>query len=172
MAFDTTLQTAPAEKKPNLSLVDTPLFHVKAVEPLDVDRLDPERDSFTLHVGYRRPVAAPRSVAQIVTLQTWEGFVTDVRGEEFHARLSDLTERADDDEEVVALSLSEVDEDDRELVRPGGVFRWIIGYHQRPFERRESFSSIVFRRLPAWTAEDLRAAQAQGEIIADAFQWD
>lgn len=172
MAFDTTFQTAPADKKPNLSIADEPLFQVQAVEPASDELVDPERDSFILHVGLQRPMAAPRTMAQVVSLQTWEGFVTQVEGEEFCARLSDLTDQSDNDEEVVTLSLSEVDQDDRELVRPGGVFRWIIGYHQRPFERRESFSSIVFRRLPAWTAEDLRAAQVQSEKLADAFHWD
>lgn len=112
--------------------------------------------------------------ARIVPLQTWEGYVAhvDTAKGTFAARLSDLESDATGDEEFAELLISDVDPDDHELVRPGGVFRWIIGYRDQPFGKRERISSLIFRRLPAWRVADLMEAQEQGRQLAAAFQWD
>ncbi|HEY3815489.1 MAG TPA: hypothetical protein VGL66_19895 [Caulobacteraceae bacterium] len=114
----------------------------------------------------------PRS--RLVTLQSWEGFVTSINEADnsFTARLFDLETEATGDEEEAVLYLDDVDTDDLELVALGGVFRWIIGYREQPFGKRERISALVFRRLPAWTECDLKDAAVRGQALSDAIRWE
>lgn len=110
--------------------------------------------------------------SKLEVLQSWEGVVTDVDTAtgEFTARLHDLGDR--DEEREAVFDLREVSANDRDLLRPGGVFQWMIGYRRFTFGSMERVSSITFRRLPAWYAEDLDAARSEGEALAAAFTAD
>ena len=110
--------------------------------------------------------------SQLVPMQEWEGVVKSVDHDEeiFTAELFDLS--GDGPTETAEIFLQEVNSDDMELVKPGAIFRWVIGYRDKISGQRERISTIVFRRLPAWTATQLKEAQSQAKVLADAIQWD
>jgi hypothetical protein len=111
--------------------------------------------------------------SRLGVLQSWEGVVVDIDDEnsEFRARLSDLTQPGADDSEAV-FDISDVSANDIDLLREGGVFQWLIGYRKHSYGQMERVSAIIFRRLPAWRAEDLEIAQAEGDALAAAFSID
>jgi hypothetical protein len=63
----------------------------------------------------------------VTALQEWEGYVLSVEPETFTARLLDITANARTEQEVAEFDKSELSEADRELLREGAVFRWVIG---------------------------------------------
>ncbi|WP_155942703.1 hypothetical protein [Pseudoxanthomonas suwonensis] len=97
-----------------------------------------------------------------VDVQFWEGIVLDVEDDEITVRLTDKTSGQPDCE--ASLSLSEVDEEDRDLVREGAVFYWHVGYEMRPSGRKRS-SMIRFRRMPAWTKTDLKRVENRADEL-------
>lgn len=116
----------------------------------------------------RRPAACfakrpAQSEYTFITLQKWEGYVTQVGTETFWVRLTDLTGSAPDEEAEIALS--EVSPGDRPLVADGAVFYWMIGYRDDRSGQRHRESLIRFRRLPAWTSQEMAAGARQ------AVQW-
>lgn len=107
-------------------------------------------------------------VQRFQAIQSWEGFVVDVntRKGTFQARLVDLQKDGNPSEEMAELPLSDVDYDDVELVRPGAIFRWMIGYIKKTHEPKTHQSMIIFRRLPAWTKSDFDRANEFAEKLA------
>ena len=104
----------------------------------------------------------PRS--RFVVLQSWEGYVLEVKQDSFVARLIDQS--GQDDDEEAEIFLEEVDPGDRGLVTPGGYFYWSIGYRDGR-RGRERVSVIRFRRLPAFTEQDRMRGRA-GRLLG----WD
>ncbi len=111
--------------------------------------------------------------SRLEVLQSWEGIVIDIDEErgEFKARLSDLTNRGGDESEAI-FDKRDVGANEIDLLRVGGIFQWLVGYRKHSYGQMERVSAIVFRRLPAWHAEDLARAQSEGEAIAAAFGAD
>lgn len=64
-------------------------------------------------------------------------------------------------EEMAEFSFDELSEDDVELVEPGAVFYWSVGYQISPFGGRATASVLRFRRLRHWTRKELEAARAR-----------
>lgn len=98
-----------------------------------------------------------------VTLQKWEGVVMDVTKDSFIARLYDLDKKSSDEE--AEFPCEEISEEDRELIMPGAIFYWNIGYHDSWCGQRRRSSVIRFRRLPAWRAEEIEASKREAERI-------
>lgn len=141
---------------------------------VQIDSADSLRSSFVVGRPVLRNYAPVTKLhSRLVPLQTWEGFVESIDWDNgtFWARLNDLEPEANGDAEIAEFLISDVDPDARELIREGGVFRWIIGYREEGFGGRERISAIVFRRLPAWTSQDLAAAKSEGRRLSDALQW-
>jgi hypothetical protein len=91
-------------------------------------------------------------------LQKWEGVVTEVLDDAFVARLIPIVGEGPDQE--AEIYLDEIETGDQDLIEPGAMFYWSIGYLNRPSGRwRASF--IRFRRLPSWTEPELEAAEAK-----------
>ena len=107
--------------------------------------------------------------AQAVSLQKWEGTVFEVKKDVFKARLHDLT--TENPEEEAEFSIDEISDDDRELLKPGAVFYWSIGYLTTGTGQRIRTSIIKFRRLPAWTEREIRTAKAQATEIRRILGW-
>lgn len=95
----------------------------------------------------------PRS--RIKLLQQFEGTVLSLTSDSFTARLRDRTSPGMPTE-IAEFERDEVDPSDTELLVVGGVFYWNIGYRLHPWGQRERASFLAFRRLPAWTRQDLR----------------
>lgn len=104
-----------------------------------------------------------------VALQSWEGVVLKVQEDSFWARLVNLSEELPDEE--AELTLDEITTDQRSLVREGAVFYWTIGYEESPSRERARKSIIRFRRLPAWTPKELKAAEEEAERLRDSLGW-
>lgn len=97
-----------------------------------------------------------------VALQKWEGYVTEVFEETFRAQLTPIKGQGGGQETEILLQ--EIDEKDRQLVEPGAVFYWSIGYDDRPSGRQRA-SRIRFRRLPAWSAREIEHANQDATRI-------
>ena len=113
---------------------------------------DPVRDPIPL-----LPQTSSRPVG-FVALQEWEGYVIDIRDEDFVARLWDLTGGARREEEEATIPFVEIAERDRLTMRLGSIFRWSIGYEHTEGGTRRRVSQIVFRDLPVVTKADLDEA--------------
>ena len=112
--------------------------------------------------------AAPKALHEFKSLQAWEGSVEHVGTTTFTARLYDRTRPGE--EETAEFELSEIDDDDLSLVAPGAVFYWDVGYLITHGGRRRA-SEIRFRRLPAWTREELKEARAEAAKFCDVMSW-
>ncbi|HEY7639624.1 MAG TPA: hypothetical protein VH814_07860 [Steroidobacteraceae bacterium] len=89
----------------------------------------------------------------------------DVSEHSFSARLCDLT-NPESPEESGEFQKDELSERDLAKVKPGAIFRWVIGYSIAASGSRKRTSSIVFRDLPRWTHSDI----AQSDQQADSFR--
>jgi len=81
--------------------------------------------------------------------------------EYFLARLVDM-ESPSPDEEADILK-KEISDEDLQLIEPGAVFYWNIGYQVDPSGQRKRASVIRFRRLPIWTPQELADAKRWAE---------
>lgn len=105
-------------------------------------------------------ILAPRArTERFDLLQKWEGVVTDVGDETFVAEL--ITISGDEEDMIAEIYLKNVHEDDRELVEPGAIFYWSIGYLRTAQGTTKRKSDIRFRRLPRWTRRQLKKYQEQ-----------
>jgi hypothetical protein len=102
-------------------------------------------------------------------LQQWEGVVDAINDGTFFARLVDRT--AEGPDEQAEFDLAEVPAGDRELIAPGAVFYWSVGYRTSATGTRSRASVISFRRLPAWTEAEKRQAKERARQIARALDW-
>ncbi len=103
------------------------------------------------------PSVAPASRrATLHALQEWEGYVLETIGDEFVARLVDLTSGSSHEEEEAIIPLAEISDDDAAKLHVGAIFRWVIGYERSPSGTKKRVSQIVFRDLPRLTEGDLQ----------------
>lgn len=99
-------------------------------------------------------------------IQKWEGHVTRVGQDTFHARLVPIKGVGSDQE--AEIYLDEIKEEDHSLIELGAVFYWSIGYLDRPSGRLRA-SLIRFRRLPVWTKREIKKATARATKLKDLF---
>ncbi len=132
----------------------------------------PERplQSFVSKAQYG--VAATGAEQSSYALQEWEGYVVEVGGETFTARLLDITAGSKVEGEIAEFALSEVPGHDEDLLRVGAVFRWIIGHLRTKGGTRWNVSQIVFRRLPQWKSRDIEDANRRAEALSAALKWE
>lgn len=102
-------------------------------------------------------------------LQEWEGYVLEKRTEEFTARLFDVTAGSLQEEEEAVIPLCEISEDDLKRLRPGSIFRWVIGYARSASGTKQRVSQIVFRDLPAMTKQDISRGKEWARKIAQSI---
>jgi len=112
--------------------------------------------------------APPLSPHRFKSLQAWEGTVEQIGETTFTARLFDRERPGE--EETAEFELSDVNDYDRSLVALGAVFYWDVGYLITPSGNRRA-SEIRFRRLPAWTREELEAARQEAAEFRELVGW-
>ena len=78
------------------------------------------------------------------TLQVFRGAVQEVGSETFWADLFDETE-PNNPQEFAELLLSEVSKQDRPLLKPGAVFRWVISRETTASGQVQLVSEIRFK---------------------------
>ncbi|MDE0622435.1 MAG: hypothetical protein OXH83_12270 [Bryobacterales bacterium] len=106
------------------------------------------------------PPQEPWSARTFHALQEWEGYVVAIRDEDFVVRLIDLTSGSTNEEEEADIPLAEISGQDSATIRPGSVFRWVIGYERSAAGTKRRVSEIVFRDVPEITETDLRDSAA------------
>jgi len=106
----------------------------------------------------------------LIAMQKWDGVVLDVRETSFVARLVDVSGNHPDEE--IELEKDELSPFDLELLEPGAIFYWTIGYRQLlPMGERVRESRIRFQRLPAWSASEIAAARERADAAARELGW-
>lgn len=156
-----------------------------AIEPVrqnavvSIDAPSDRTTSFEKELPQIRPRPKSRSdqneflkLISFEPLQEWEGVVREVHEEIFMATLLDVTARRKYEEEVADFPVADVSEDDRQFLKPGGVFRWLIGYERHPSGVKRRASSVVFRRLADWTDQDLAQAEKEAADLLRAINWE
>jgi hypothetical protein len=134
-----------------------------------VGAVDSEPVALPVRLG--RVPSPPLPQHRFMVLQKWEGTVSTVGGDEFVAVIRDLTDRSRPDEEA-AFPIEEVPEADRNLMAPGAVFYWNVGYELTAFGQRKRVSAIRFRRLPAWTRSEIESVQRRANEFKAVFGLD
>lgn len=122
---------------------------------------------------------SPRVIDHIIDLQKpredikqiWNGIVTKVDDQEFTVRLEDKTNPENPDE-LVVLSIDEIEDKDHPLIKIGAMLLWHIGYISGRMTPRYRFSKISFRRLPKWTEDEVQEADQLAKEYADFFLTD
>lgn len=121
----------------------------------------------------RNAIRNTQFVARIIDdiKQRFSGVVTaiDVKNEEFTARVSDLLS-PDNPDELITLGFDEIQLSDVRQLAIGDSFVWYIGYVQGPMISREGFSKIRFRRLPAWSQQEIEKASDEAKELFDFFR--
>ncbi len=135
-----------------------------------------ERPQYRLTNQFRRKVLERMRIMPSVIddiKQKFSGIVAgiDHENEEFIARISDLTS-PDNPDELVTLGFDEIQEADQRQLTNGDSFIWYIGYVQGQMISREGFSKIRFRRLPAWSQQEIDTASSRAEELAHFFHRD
>lgn len=106
---------------------------------------------------------------KFTVLQAWEGTVREVREDSLVVVLKDQGDEPQPDEEA-EVYFDEIDPEDHDLVAPGAIFYWSIGYRDGR-SGRERVSLIHFRRLPVYTDADRERARAAAKETADKLGW-
>ncbi len=102
-------------------------------------------------------------------LQEWEGYVVEIREDEFVARLVDLTAGKKYESEEAVIPMVEISDHDASRIAIGSIFRWVIGYERSPEGTRKRVSQIVFRDLPRMTEKDFADGREWAKGILAAF---
>lgn len=104
------------------------------------------------------PVTRPNGNTNAVVAE-WEGYVTQISDKTIEARLTGLTgEGVAGEVEEATIPKSEIADADQSLLALGSLFRLCISYEKTAAGERRRYSTLVFRRLPAYRQEDLDEA--------------
>lgn len=99
---------------------------------------------------------APRSP---VRLAEWDGYVTEIGEASFKAVLRGIAGGGVEGKRHEGeIALDELGQSDRQLLRPGAMFRICILSEVDDDERPKRFAKVIFRRLPAYRQYELEAA--------------
>jgi hypothetical protein len=116
------------------------------------------------------PIRRPRGNANEVIAE-WEGYVTRVDEETIEARLVGLTgEGVAGETEEATIPKSEITDADKPLAVIGGLFRLCLNYEKTQAGERRRYSTLVFRRLPAYRQRDLDAAHDRTRVRLNALR--
>ena len=109
----------------------------------------------------------------LTPLMEWEGSVEAIKGEEFVARLVNVATGELPPTEEARFPISELSDFQRENLKTGAIFRWVIGLQRLPNGNKQRVSELFFRRFPAAHSEkEINATVAGIGIHLDALEWD
>lgn len=114
-----------------------------------------------------RPEPEPRATLQV--LQEWEGYVVEMRSDEFVACLVDVTAGSTHEEEEAVIPLASISHGDVDTIASGSIFSWVIGYERAEAGTKKRVSRIVFRDLPLMTERDFREGRRWARETVRAF---
>lgn len=114
--------------------------------------------------------AARRKIASSVIEIECEGLVESVREDHFVARLNRIRGVGDPDTFCAEFPKKQVAAGDKDLLVEGALFRWSVGYDSID-GTKQRFSRLVFRRLPAWTAQSLAVSRHRMQEVVASIEW-
>lgn len=143
----------------------------KIIQPMQLSELN--QQTFVVGARSLSSVSSPAIRARCVDIikQHWHGEVLEDLGETFTMIIRDQTEKNNPDE-IVEISKEEIERHDWALINPGAQLNWYIGYKQGNLVPRETFSAFRFRRLPAWSQEEIDRAEALAKEDEEYFAID
>ena len=103
--------------------------------------------------------------------QYWSGVVESIDGSDVLVTLKDKTDPEQPDEQV-KLDIKEFDKRDLDVLQPGAMFLWYMGYRQTRKTTKYRISVIRLRRLPKWSQREISRAQDKSTEIFDFFHGD
>lgn len=120
-----------------------------------------------------RLIAKPgrNRLAGFITEQRWQGYVTSVSEQTFTAIVYDVSTADNDEIEEVELEHMDVHSLMRNLITPGAVFFWDIGYEIDPGEQRNRKSIISFPTIHRDTKKSLEAVKIRAHARFDKLGW-
>ena len=111
------------------------------------------------------PTLATPPAPACITLQEWEGYVTDIGEETFEAILVDVSSGNRAPQSIAKIPLDELSQEEVRRLCIGSVFRWAISFEKRGSTQRR-VSEVVLRHLPAWSRKDLEEARKAAVELA------
>lgn len=120
--------------------------------------------------------ATPPSVNRLVgfvTERRWQGRILTVDADgNFWARVYDVDEENVDEMEEVQFDSEDVSDLMKDLVKPGGIFFWDIGFQVEPSGQRVRQSVLSFPMIPRVSQQERQAARERAERRFSALGWD
>lgn len=120
-----------------------------------------------------RLVAGPirNRLATFVTEQRWHGYVTDVTEQTFKAIVYDVSAADGEEIEEVEFDRKDVHSLMRNLINPGAIFFWDIGYEVDPGDQRNRKSIISFPTIHRYTQKLVDAGKVRARARFDELGW-
>ena len=87
-------------------------------------------------------------------IQEWEGVIREIRDETIFADLYDVAALSDAPTQLAEISFSDIDENDRQKVKPGAIFRWLVG-RSRTRAGSTSGKWVIYFRPPVRGRESI-----------------
>lgn len=102
-------------------------------------------------------------------IQSWTGYVSDIEEDNFTAKLIDKKDPTT--YEIATFSKEDVSDGDLNLLKPGAVFYWSIGYATNKGQRIKQ-SLIRFRRSGNISVQVFDQAMDRAEELNQNLTWD
>lgn len=111
-------------------------------------------------------------LAMFVTERRWQGYVTDVTPDTFHAVIFDTSPDSEDETETVEFTRDTVNSLMRHLIVPGAIFFWDLGFQRDPSGQIVRQSVVSFPMIPRWDADELSRAKERAAIKYQQLGWE
>lgn len=106
---------------------------------------------------------------RFIAIQKWEGFVVEIQNNNILVKLNDLTDPGI--EEYGEFTFEDINPSDLELVKPGAIFYWSLGYEDYNGTRKKA-SYIRFRRLPPPAIIEIDKIKKLAQHLSNKIVWD
>lgn len=140
-----------------------------ALNTITAEQTLPETKRFEELIGPAPQIENPKRVWRLRPRQMWEGTVVEIANGGFVARITDMTNPENPDEQAT-FELSEVSPEDRDLIRPGSSFYWTVGTERSPAGQVRNVTMVQFRRLPRYTNSSVQRATKRANEILSIFE--
>ena len=105
-----------------------------------------------------------------ISLQKWHGIVIKTDKSFFTAKLINITNKGYDEE--AEFDYDEITEEDIQLIKPGAVFYWSVGYNHSSTGQRRRFSDIRFKRLPVLNKKEIENGMVYAKQTKKTIGWE
>lgn len=101
-------------------------------------------------------------------IESFEGYVITVNEETFVARLTNIMDRTEYEMEILKEAIT--DKSDLKRLEKGAIFFWEIS-RRKDAERDDVISTLLFRRGPCWSKEEIQQAEKEAKSISNNLGW-